>query len=549
MNNLMRGLILAALFGLLAATPMRGQTSSAPKGTPGSITGRVTGGGDKALPGVPVVLFSSEPATRFKVLARAKTDAEGRFTLTNIAAGRYSVMPVAPDKVVTNSNEWSPGKPVTLAAGEHAEGFDFQITKGGVITGRITDPDGIPVIGESVHLEPLDNNNNQPRNLVYNSRPGMETDDRGIYRIYGLAGGRYRVGAGDDPTGERFRMGGRRGFHMRVYYPNVSDKAEAKIIDVAEGSEATEIDITLGPLAQTYKVSGRVVSAESGQPVAGVILSYGKIAKDGQRLGSYGSGIGMGANARGEFTIDNVLPGRYGTFVSTRDGNDGLYSDTAIFEVADRDVTGIEVKVHTGMTISGSVVVEGTSDRNLVARLMPQILIFAHTEESGQAVAPNSSATKVSVDGSFRLTGVRPGKVQVGMGSWPPVKGLTQVRVEHNGVEQKDGIDVTAGEQVAGVRVVVAYGTGIVRGQINIVGGVLPEGGRMIVHVRRQDSDSSRSGQSAEVDARGRFLIEGMPAGEYELMLRSWSRGPRERSLPQVKQSVTVSDGTESNVT
>ncbi|MDQ3257956.1 MAG: carboxypeptidase-like regulatory domain-containing protein, partial [Acidobacteriota bacterium] len=110
MNNLTRGLILSALFGLLAATPMRAQTSSAPKGAPGSITGRVTGGGDKALPGVPVVLFSAEPASRFKVLARARTDAEGRFTLTNIAAGRYSVMPVAPDKVVTNSTEWPPGK-------------------------------------------------------------------------------------------------------------------------------------------------------------------------------------------------------------------------------------------------------------------------------------------------------------------------------------------------------------------------------------------------------------------------------------------------------
>jgi len=547
MNNLTRGLILAALFSLFAATPMRGQTS-APKGAPGSITGRVTGGGDKALPGVPVVLFSAEPSSRFKVLARATTDAEGRFTLNNIAAGRYSVLPVAPDKVVPDSSGWPPGKPVTLAAGEHAEGFDFQITKGGVITGRITDADGNPVIGENIHLEPLDNNN-QPRSLGYNFRPGMETDDRGIYRIYGLAGGRYRVGAGDDPTGEGFRMGGRRGFHMRVYYPNVSDKAEAKIIDVAEGSEATEIDITLGPLAQTYKVSGRVVNAESDRPVAGLTLGYGKIAKEGQRLNSFGFGMGMGTNARGEFSIDNVLPGRYGTFVSTRDNNDGLYSDTAIFEVTDRDVTGIEVKVHTGVTISGSIVVEGASDRSLVARLMTQISLSAHTEEPGQTVAPRWSPTKVSADGSFRLIGVRPGKVRIGMGGYPPVKGLTHVRVEHNGVDQKDGMDVAAGDQVAGVRVVVAYGTGMLRGQVNVVGGVLPEGVRMIVHARRQDSNSSQFKQFIEVDARGRFLIEGLAAGEYELVLGSWSRGPGGQPMPEIRQSVAVSDSSESNVT
>jgi hypothetical protein len=355
------------------------------------------------------------------------------------------------------------------------------------------------------------------------------------------------VSAGEDPKGDGLRFGGRRGFYPKVYYPSVTEAAEAKIVEVLEGGEATDINIALGPLAQAYTLSGRVVN-EGGEPVPGLLLGYGKV-QEGGGLGGFGYGMGMPTNARGEFRIDNVLPGRYAAFVVTRDAGD-VYSDSVSFEISDKDVSGIEVKVHPGATISGHVVIEGTTDRNLIARLLQQISLYANTETPGQVSAPNWTEARVSADGSFRVAGLRPGKARVTMGGWPPPKGLTQTLIERGGVEQKDGIEVGAGEQVSGVRFVVVYGMAVLRGQVNVVNGTLPENVRLIVHARRQGSDTSQFRRPAEVDARGRFTIEGLAAGEYELALGSWARGPGgELRIPEVRQSVTVGDNGETNVT
>ncbi|MBA2645956.1 MAG: carboxypeptidase regulatory-like domain-containing protein, partial [Pyrinomonadaceae bacterium] len=479
---------------------------------------------------------------------RAVADQDGRFMLTNIPAGRYQLTPVAADMVVSDNNDsWRPGKPVNLAAGEMAEGFDFQITRGGVVTGRITDHEDKPIIGERISLELLDKNNQPQRSNFNYSRQFMDTDDRGIYRVYGLPAGRYRVSAGEDPKGDGLRFGGRRGFYPKVYYPNVTEAPEAKIIEVLEGGETTDINITLGPLAQAYMLSGRVVN-EGGEPAPGLMLGYGKV-HEGGRVGGVGYGMGMPTNARGEFRIDNVLPGHYAAFVVTREAGD-VYSDAVSFEINDKDVSGIEIKVHPSATISGHVVIEGTTDRNLISRLLQQISLYANTETPGQVSAPNWTETRVSADGSFRVARLSPGKARVTMGGWPPPRGLTLTRIERGGVEQKNGIEVAAGEQVADLRLVVAYGTGVLRGQVNVVNGTLPENVRLIVHARRQGSDTSQFRRPVEVDVRGRFTIEGLAAGEYELALGSWARGPGgELRIPEVRQSVTVSDSGEANVT
>lgn len=545
MSYFSRALTLATLVGTVSI--LSPAQSPSPKTVPGSITGRVTNG-DKPAVGIAVALYPGEDGPRMKQTAKAVTDQDGRFTLTNIPAGRYQLTPIAPDMVVSDAGEyWRPGKAVNLAVGETADGFDFQMTRGGVITGRISDHEDKPIIGENINLELLDKNNQPQRSNLNFSRQFMDTDDRGIYRIYGLPAGRYRVSAGEDPKGDRLRVGGRRGFHMKVYYPNATESADAKIVEVSEGSEATGIDIALGPLAQAYTLSGRVVN-ENGEPVPGLMIGYGKV-QEGGRLGGFGYGMGMPTNARGEFTANNIIPGRYSAFAITQ-GISDAYSDSVSFEITDKDMSGIEIKMHRGAVISGHVVIEGTTDRNLIARLTQQIVIYANTDAPGQVSAPNWTQSKVSPDGSFRVGGLRPGKARVHLGGWPPLKGLTQTRLERGGVEQKDGVEVAAGEEVSGVRLVVAYGTAVLRGQVNVLNGALPENARLIVHARGQGSDSAQFRRPAEVDMRGRFTIEGLAAGEYELVLGSFARGPGgEMRVPEVRQSITVSDGGETNVT
>src|SRR5919199_530077 len=67
--------------------------------------------------------------------------------------------------------------------------------RGVVITGRVPDGEGNPVIAEPVTVEPADDKTPQLPRGPFDGRDRM-TDDRGVYRIYGLAPGRYRVSVG-----------------------------------------------------------------------------------------------------------------------------------------------------------------------------------------------------------------------------------------------------------------------------------------------------------------------------------------------------------------
>src|SRR5262245_60780469 len=95
-----------------------------------SITGRVTIENEPASD-IPVVL---QPAAGSFPLpppvARATTDKEGRFKLTNNAAGRYHLTPLAAAYFAPSEDRVAPGKPVTLLNGENLEGIDLELIPG-----------------------------------------------------------------------------------------------------------------------------------------------------------------------------------------------------------------------------------------------------------------------------------------------------------------------------------------------------------------------------------------------------------------------------------
>ena len=167
------------------------------------------------------------------------------------------------------------------------------------------------------------------------------------------------------------------------------------------------------------------------------------------------------------------------------------------------------------------------------------------------------SSIPINPDGSFRITGLRPGRVHLLLGGAPPPKGFTLLRVERDGEIQRDGVEIGAGETVSGVRVLIGFGTGVVRGEVRIQGGDLTPDMRLRVLARPLDSEARISPGSA-VDGRGRFSLEGLLAGEYELVVnlmivRSSAPGapPNPGRVPPrtlAKQNVTVSNGGETQV-
>ena len=537
---------LTLMLSLLCCAAVGASAQSAQAVGTGTITGRITLG-DKPARGVAVILLPVDVyGPDRKARARATTDADGQFRLTSVPAGRYQVMPVAPSLVVSSglTSFRDQGKSINLAEGETIEKIDFTLARGGVITGRVTDADGRPVIGEAIRLVQAGKGNDPGGAFFFN--PFMyQTDDRGIYRIYGIQPGRYVVSVGEDGKSGMVRMGfGRSVSYARTFHPNVTDESRANVIEVMEASEATNVDITLGRSSTTYMVSGQVIDAETGKPIPNVGTGYGSLSEGDTEMGSFG--IGSRTDAEGRFRFEGVLPGRYAAF-SIPGEQDNTYSVPVTFEVSEGDLTGLIVKVRRGASISGVVVIEGTNERSILAKL-PQLHLNYWSESQALAVPTFNEGEKINPDGSFRIWGLRPGKVRLMLGGWPPLKGFSLLRVERDGVEQRAGIvEVPAGGQVSGVRVVIEYGTGVIRGQARVENGVLPEGSHIYISVRRA-SQTELSLPGAEVDARGRFVIDGLPAGEYQLRL-SGSLGRAGTHFKPVVQNVQVTNGAETQAT
>jgi len=462
------------------------------------------------------------------------TDAEGRYRITGVAPGAYRVSVFAPVHAIEGERDpLTPGKTINLAEGDNVEGLDFALTRGAVITGKVTDDKDRPVIAAPVNAYKFGPDGDRQRFNLFNPMyMRWETDDRGVYRIFGLEAGRYLVAAGFDSS-ERRTSGG----YRPTFYPNAADEAQARVVEVESGGEAANVDIRVAAQAKGYVVTGRVVDADSGEPVPGVMVDYSPVIG-----GGFGFGPGMRmTNALGEFRFENVPPNSYGARVIYSDAQgDGAatFGPDVKFDVVDGDVGGLEIKAYRGATISGVVAVEGSNDPALRAKLA-QVNLFTLGGSGGIMLSKFSEGNgAISPDGTFKLSNVQPGKVRVMAGFFRPIR-FALLRVEHNGVEVK-ALDVNAGDQITGVRLVFAYGNGVIAGRVEVKGGSLPADVRMKAYYRRIGASLAfESPKSIEVDGRGQFLFEGLTQGTYRLFL-DFPSGAGGDYLPTVEQDVTV---------
>ena len=519
-----------------------GQTiESAKSSRAGSISGKVTLKG-KGMAGVAVGLRRPRMMNPFDTPMRVITDQDGNYKISNVVAGSYQVTPSAP-AYVTDPN--SHARIVVVGEGENVESINFSFVRGGVITGRVTDAESRPVIQQEVRIFRLDSPNPGAPSISPANYPtsGAITDDRGIYRAFGLLPGRYKVAVGRGEDGYFGYMWGRRAIYKQVFYPDAVDLAKASIIEVGEGTEATNIDMTLGRSIDTFTASGRVVDGETEVPAPFLRFGVQRLVTN-DRNESFDSF--MTTNARGEFSVEGLTPGTYALFLS-QEGTSDMRTDNTTFDVIDSDVSGITIRLIKGATIAGVVVFE-TDDKQALGKIS-QLQVFASVQNTSDKGFSNGSRSPLGADGSFRTGGLPSGTAFLNLGpmrDMNDMKGFSVTRIERDGIVQPKGIEVKEGEQVSGIRMMVEYGNAILRGRVNIENGPMPQGARIAVRLGAPGGPPLNI-KSQMVDERGRFVIEGIPAGAYELTVSVF--GATARIGQTVKQQVVLQNGSATEVT
>ncbi len=532
----------AAMVVLFLASVAGAQTATEQQTA--SISGRVTLTGQPAR-GIKVSLVPGpygSPETPGRQSAR--TDDNGRYELKGLAAGRYGILAAsyiyASDDLFTS--QIKPFKVCTLTAGEKLEGLDIRLVRGGVITGRVTDASDRPVIVERVQLTFVDSTGKQQTFPAMLNDEMWLTDDRGVYRFYGLPPGRYLLSVGKEvgqsgPTSDTAR-----GFYRRVYYPGVNEIEGAELIEVKEGSEITGIDVRLGAAEKTFVVSGRVIDAANSQPVPGSHIDFDVFDKQTNRLRSWS--LGLPVNERAEFYFSGLPPGRY-AIGAMPDATRNYYSETIEFEIKDEDIEGMDVKLQRGASIGGVVVIEGVADpvaalRSTKVRIRPRRL------DPGQS-SDRQPWAGAQPDGTFEIKALPPGKFRLEILS--ESQGLHLLRIERGGEEMRGAFDLKPGEQVRGVRVVLAQATGVLRGRVNLLG-ALPDGWALDVTVRWADGGEQHE-RAVQLDSSNGFLVQNLPSGDYEIVVTLTNRNSGDNRPPvePLRRRASVRDGTTTEVT
>lgn len=426
-------LLLSALvvcsISCLAQTP--------PKEPTASVAGRVTIGG-KAASGITVVATLSTSFFDNKTAAKTTTDEDGNYVLTRLPAGRFTILPLAKSYVVAAGAAFKePGQAVNVAEGEAITKIDFALVRGGVVTGRITDAEGHPIIGERVSIVLKDSQPDTGPQMVMLGSTRNQTDDRGVYRVYGLGPGHYKVSVGQAADAGAVSIMGMGGSpYAKTFYPGVQEESKATIIEIKEGTEIKDIDISVGKPGSGFSVSGRVIDADSGKPVANIYIGHSSVKESDQQMGQMNF-TGNQSDANGKFRLEGLHPGHYAVYTFAAVPDNSSYSEPVQFEISGGDVTGIEIKMRRGASINGIAVIENNSDPALTA-VLQTVNLYAYVEQKGVA-APSYGRGQIGSDNSFHFAGLAPGKARLGVQGFPtPPKGLTLIRTEVEGLDQPE---------------------------------------------------------------------------------------------------------------
>src|SRR5215475_1515673 len=378
----------------------------------GAITGRVVADDGQPVRHATVSISSMGGGGRIAGRLTVVSDEDGNFQAEGLDPIPYTISATAPGLVLApnklrETNYSFVGQAVTVT-----------MIRGGVITGKVTSATGDPIIRIAVRAIRVRDETGRPDNTaVGNFRPQRMTDDRGVYRLYGLAPGSYLVSAGGGNMNSSRQA---TPYHGRIttYHPSATRDAATEV-KVIGGDEVSGVDIRFRG-ERGYAISGKIIGVPSGgagrqetgtnislrNPATGAIIATTFLSPEIDQTGYafYGA-------PNGEYLI-----------MSTRGGFNDASSMSAPPRrviVNGRDVLGFDLTLAPNSAIEGTVTIEKVSSAekcvNPRESTLEEIVVRAKREDAGEKTdLPYSFYSAMNFiglndKGVFAIRNLRPG--------------------------------------------------------------------------------------------------------------------------------------------
>ena len=439
----------------------------------------------------------------------AVSDLTGKFVLKDVNPGKYRLT-VSRSGFVTGTygsrSPTQPGTILTLEPGQHAKDLNFRLTPHGVVAGHVVDEDGEPIPYVSVQL--LRFQYRQGKRELTNAGIAV-TDDRGDFRVFGVAPGKYYLKA--TARSEETIAGGvehstgtqQDDDYIPRYYPGTTDIANAVPIDVAAGTVFGGINLPLSK-STTVHVRGSVITSV-GQlrwPIQ-LFLS----PRNTQLLSGFRNDV---ADATGHFDLRGVMPGQYSLQAAFNDSNQN-YSGQVAIDVGNSNLDNVTLTVNQRISVSGILRID-----NDTAQSLSGVEIRLQQKTNGSIVGGLGFA-HLKEDSTFQFQDVGADIFDVIVRGLPDGFYFKSVKSGETDV-MCTGLDVTKGLPPL-LEIVVSPRAGMINGSVRNPNTGQPAPGAIVVLVpqERERRSLQKFYTTTSTDQNGTYTLKNLTPGEYKV--------------------------------
>ena len=429
------------------------------------------------------------------------TDDNGRYEIAGLPAGSYQVNASKPgfaQAVYGQRRPFGAGRPVTIADSQILEKIDFALSSGGVITGRLVDETGEPVIGAGITVLRLAfvKGRRQPSPVG-----GGQTDDRGEFRVWGLSPGEYFLRANHRLASD---LSGARLGYVPTYYPGTPVQADAQRIAIKAGEEISGLTFALSQ-TRTASISG-IVHAADGSASALTFVTLRQ--RTGDDTMDYGGSVATKPD--GSFIISNVPPGSY-TLEARALANTRPEWALRDVVVSGRDVSGLVMQLTRGVAARGRIRFD---TGNIPKGLKPEMVRVFSMSEDHMDMEFGQRPPEVRDDWTFEvanLSGRRSLQAVILQGEW-----FTKI-VSVDGVDVTDSPIEFSTNDVDGIEFVLSQQMTEISGVVTDARGAKVTDAAVVAFASEPEkwTRTMRYVRSVRPDQEGRFQIRGLPAAGY----------------------------------